>query len=117
MRAWKPSLLLAGSANQELEGSLSSPALTGDVRSRDGHEPWTSPARLAEAAGAPEVKFRVPPSRRSESVSLSLSFVHGDPISVTFYSMYPNCPSGGCDRQDVTDGVSGVGGSPAVASG
>lgn len=118
VRAWKPSLLLAGSANQELEGSLSSPALTGDVRSRDGLEPWDFTCQTCRGSWCP--RGQVPESlllegRKAASLSL-FPFCTWGSISVTFCSMYLNC-RGGCDRQDVTDGVSGVGGSPAVASG
>lgn len=60
------------------EGSLSSCALTGDVRSRDGHEPrdftcWTCLRQLVPQRSS----SRVPPSRSSEScLSLSLSSLH-----------------------------------------
>lgn len=116
VRAWKPSLLLAGSANQELEGSLSPPALTGDVRSRDGHEPWDFTCQTCRGSWCP--RGQVPESlllegRKAASLSLSSLYLG---IHRRNCSRYLNC-RGGCDRQDVTDGVSGVGGIPAVASG
>lgn len=105
-RAWKPSLPLPGRASQELEGSLSASALTGDVRSRDGHEPWDFTCWTCRGSWCP--RGQVPESlllegRKAASLILSSLYLG---IHRHNCSMYLNC-HGRCDRQGVIDGCQG----------